>query len=302
MKINQRTITISFILILNISSVIVLAGPGLMFAGSYSPPIETQWDTFERHYSITNFVFNTSMYSGYDSFFVSFHVLKNELPLILDVKNGTSHARPNITNDFSMTLQKMSYFYISADFLESKISELELTIEGINSGRDILINSNFLRFSFLNDFKQKIQYPDSNNESDNSLYIDFYLNIKEMNGTGNIYIGQGNELGDYFIRPKMTISAPGNYSAPLKIQYFNVPISNTKDFILYQSLNLEDYSSMVWDVQGQFKAIIYSYETNYYSLTMIIAYFYLFSIIILDTVFISYFLIKFFVRKISIRS
>lgn len=296
MKVSQRSIAVGFIIFLNISSLLVLAGPGILFSGSYSPPLVVGWQNFESHYSISSFSFDSDSFSNFDSFYLSIHLLKNELPLTIDINNGTNQNRFTITDNFTSTLMAKSSFYIDALYAESLVSELELTLIGnTNSIQTELINSSFLRFGRIDDLHLRFQYSGSENDD---LYIDLFMNISEINGSGKMFIGQGNELGDYYIKPKLTIPSPGNYSTSLKISYQSIPFSNTENFVSQDHLNAEEYSSMVWDQQGQYKIIIKSYESNLYIFANILAYFYLFGVLMIDGIVLVFVSVRFLSKKV----
>ena len=284
MKFTQRTLAISILALFNLTAFGGLFVPNLLYTGSYSPHIVSEWNDFERHYAISSFSVDFSSFSGYNSFEVSIHILKLETPLTVVYYNGSGPTDLTITENRNISIISSYYMTInSASY--SKNSEIILTIDGLtNSSKTHLFDSIFLRFGQSDNFYMNFQNPENTNDFGYKYNIYLFLDIREINGTGNIYVGQDNALGDYYIYSVMEINSTGNFSVSLKTNHHTISLGYTENFIDFNTLTSDHYSKMVWDVQGKYKFEIKSYETFDYGAALLVAYFYLFFILGLDVV------------------
>ena len=199
MKFTQKTLAISILVLFNFSAFGGLFVPNLLYAGSYSPPILSEWNDFEKHYAISTFSFDFSSFSRYNSYEISTHILKLGSPLKMVFYNYTGQEDIAITEDNIISIINCRYITIdSASY--SKNSEIILTIDGLaNSSKTQLVDSIFLRFGESDNFYMNFQNPKGTDDAGYKYYIDLFLDVREINGTGSMYVGQDNELGDYYI-------------------------------------------------------------------------------------------------------
>lgn len=300
MKFTQRNITIGLLILLNLSIPIALAGPRLIYTGTYSPPISTGWQDFELHYAITSFWVDLTSLQNYNHFEINIDMLKLGNLVILDVTNETSRTQLNVTQNMYFVVESGGWFYFDSYSLNDNITEISLTIVGFNNtNSNTLLDSIFLRFGSTYENHIVINYPNSDNNSPDSLYVNFYMNIVEKNGTGSVFIGENyaNFFGDSFTRPKVEMNSPGNYSTSLKIKWLSIPISNDESFSGGSDLTSMDYSQMTWDVRGKYKFEITSYESYSYFMGIFMSYLYVYGILALDIVIFIFLSVKFIINK-----
>ena len=303
MKFTQQMLGISIIIVFNVSTPVAFVGPSLLYTGSYSPPITTDWTNFETHYAISSFLVDFSSFSGISFFSISINVLKLDREVVLNFTNNTDNSQLQITNSSNLTILEGGSLFFTSYGMEAKTSEILLSIEGISaSGNVSLLDSAFLRFGQPPDQRLRFSTPIAEEYSDNSLFINVYMNILSKNGSGNVYIGEpyANFFGDAFTRPKVEISSPGNYSTTLKTNWMSIPFSNVDTFSSLFSLSYDDYSNTTWDIQGKFKVEITSFETYEYGLASLLSDLYILDIVLLDIVFVTFFSTKFLLRKLNI--
>jgi hypothetical protein len=90
------------------------------------------------------------------------------------------------------------------------------------------------------------------------------MNIVEKNGTGVVYVGESarNFFGDAFIKKKLFMNTTGMYTTPLEISYGTIRVEYDEKTAGENYMTPEEYSIIVWDIKGEYKIEITSYESD----------------------------------------